>query len=471
MNDRQPHELDGPAIGHPPSQSAKRVIVVGAGLAGLTAAAELVQAGYAVTVLEGQLRPGGRVRTLREPFADGLHAEIGASRILDCHQRVLDCARALGLQLIPFFPEEGDGIDYLRGSAVRVNRNQAPELAAYPLALQPAEQRLSVAEAGQLVFGSLLATGGEPRDPAWPLGRLHALDQADVEDMLRSRGLSAAVAEALTLGFRERDGLDISLLYVLRQFALEHEHKRVLKIAGGNDHLPRALAARLASNISYGCQVVAIDSGPAQVRVQYRESGVLSTLSADRAVCTLPLPVLRGIELTPALSPDKMRAVQEVRYGSAARILLQVRRRSWRDQGLSGFARTDMPAEIWDPSYEQPGSRGLLQAYFRLGAAEKVRALDREARLAFAVAHMEQVFPGLQAQVEGGECFCWHDDPWSRGAVAVPLPGQAALLPATARAEGRVHFAGEHTSPWAGWMEGAIESGQRAATEILRAGS
>lgn len=471
LNDQQPHERDGRASGRPNSGGAKSVVILGAGLAGLTAADELVQAGYEVTVLEGQLRPGGRVRTLREPFADGLHAEIGASRILDCHHRVLAYARALGLKLIPFFPAEGDAIDYVRGSAVRVSRTRAPQLSAYPLALKSAEQRLSVAEAGKAVFGPLLGPGGEPRELAWPLGPLRALDQLGLEDLLRSLGFSVALAEALALGFREQDGLDISLLYVLRQFALEHEHRQVLKIAGGNDRLPCALAARLAAQISYGCQVVAIESGREQVRVRYRQSGVLRTASAERAVCTLPLPALRDIEVTPALSPEKMQAVQQVRYCAAARVVLQVRRRSWQAQGLSGFARTDLPGEIWDPSYEQPGPRGMLQAYFRLGAAEKIGALDREARLAFAVAHLEQVLPGLQAQVEGGECFCWHHDPWSRGAVAVPLRGQATLLPATAQAEGRVHFAGEHTSPWAGWMEGAIDSGQRAAGEILRAGS
>lgn len=469
MNDLQSFGQSGSEHGHSGRNGAKSIVIIGAGLAGLTAADELVKAGYAVTVLEGQLRPGGRVRTLREPFADGLSAEVGASRILDCHPRVLHYAVALGLQLIPFFPEEGDSIDYLRGCAVRVSRTRSLQLSAYPLALHPAERLLSVAEAGQLVFGPLLASGGEPQEQDWPLGPVGHLDQIGLEDMMRSREFSVELAEALALGFREKEGLDISLLYVLRQFALEHKHRQVLKIAGGNDLLPRALAARLASRISYGCQVVAIESGPEQVKVRYKSGETLRTRNAERAVCTLPLSVLGGIAMTPSLSPSKLRAVQQVRYGSAVRILLQVRRRSWLDQGLSGFARTDLPGEIWDPSYEQSGDRGLLQAYFRLGAAESLRKLDREAQVSSAIDHMEQVLPGLKAQVEGGECYCWHDDPWARGAVAVPRRGQAALLTATAYPEGRVHFAGEHTSPWAGWMEGAIESGQRAAREILQA--
>jgi monoamine oxidase len=92
---------------------------------------------------------------------------------------------------------------------------------------------------------------------------------------------------------------------------------------------------------------------------------------------------------------------------------------------------------------------------------------DDEARIRFIREHLDQVLPGLRENFEGGATKIWLDDPWARGAVAYPGPGQMiALIPHTARPEGRVHFAGEHTSPWNAWMQGAIESGLRAAREV-----
>lgn len=467
----QAHGHVDPAAAVAGAPRTQSVLILGAGLAGLAAGYELVKAGHRVTLLEAQLRPGGRVRTLREPFANGLYAEVGASRILSCHERVKHYAWQLGLGLLPFLAEEGDAIDYLRGRAVRVSTRQAPPLSAYPLALRPDEQRMSIAEVAQAVFGPLLATGLDPREPTWPLGPLRELDQCSLEDVVGERGFSPDITEALALGYRDRAGLDISLLYMLRQFALEHKSRGLLKIAGGNDRLPYALAAALSSHIYYGCQVVGIEAGPECVLIRYKQNGTLKTARAERALCTLPLPLLREVAVVPAFSPGKTLAVQQVRYGSASRILLQVNRRSWREQGLLGAARTDLPSELWDPSFEQPGERGLLHAYFRLSASEHFRALGATSRLLHAIAHMTEVLPGLAAHVEGGECYCWHDDPWARGAVAVPQRGQMALLVDAARPEGRVHFAGEHTSPWAGWMEGALESAQRAVQEICRAGA
>ena len=102
----------------PHSTSPKKVVIVGAGLAGLVAAYELTQAGHDVTILEAQLRPGGRVHTFREFFADGLYAEAGASRISEIHDLTLHYAKQFGLQLVPFLPNKPGRVFLLKGKRI-----------------------------------------------------------------------------------------------------------------------------------------------------------------------------------------------------------------------------------------------------------------------------------------------------------------------------------------------------------------
>ena len=154
-------------------------------------------------------------------------------------------------------------------------------------------------------------------------------------------------------------------------------------------------------------------------------------------------------------------------YESVTRIYLQSRDRYWVREGLSGFAETDHPMEIWDSTYGQPGTRGILMSYNR---GPKARGLGREseaAQLRFGLTTIEEVYPGIRKNYERGFVKVWDRDPWARGAIAYLLPGQVSSLePHIARPEGRIHFAGEHASSLRGWMQGALESGQRAAGEI-----
>jgi monoamine oxidase len=120
-----------------------------------------------------------------------------------------------------------------------------------------------------------------------------------------------------------------------------------------------------------------------------------------------------------------------------------------------------------DATFGQRGVRGILESYMAGPAARQAAALGEEDRPASTLGDMEKVFPGIRAHYEGGTSYCWDQDPWAQGDYAWFKPGQVAtLLPHLARAEGRVHFAGEHTSAWPGWMQGALASGYRAAQEV-----
>lgn len=442
-----------------------RVVVVGAGMAGLAAADALVRQGHEVTVLEATLRPGGRVRTLRGPFSDGLYAEAGAGRIPTTHALTRRYAQRFELAFRPYRPASkaevyhyGDDRFVLRpGEKLRLSRTR--------LALSEAERSLDQDELYRRYVGKYARQAGAVADDAWPTGAPPLLLDRSIGQLLRDDGASEAAVSLLTSGFATDSAADF-----LRD-AFAHEAPRLDHIVGGNDRLPTALAAELGSRIHYGAAVVRVKQGPEGVEVVADGISPGQVFRADRAIVTAPLPALRTVEFVPALSPQKAEAIAHQPYGAVTRVYLQTRRRFWEDSQLNGFANLDVPMEVWAPSHDQPGRRGLLLAYLYQDLARKVASMQPPERIQFFLEHAERLFPGARSEVEGGASFVWDEQPFQLGAYVVFDPAETIrLLPAFAAAEGRLHFAGEHTSPWPGWIQGAIHSGLRAAREAVAAG-
>jgi monoamine oxidase len=439
----------------------KRVVIVGGGLAGLTAAYELIQAGHDVTVLEAQGRPGGRVRTLRDPLADGLYAELGAARIPDNHEWTLKYVKQFGLPLTPFYPTTGRSATFLRNIRVEADPAGEPDLRKFRLNLTPEELTLGV---DGLIGKGLGPSLGLVADRSiWPPEMLARADQMTLKDFLIAQGLSADAFEAL--GFQPF--VHTSALEAITLISSGHTGKQIFKIAGGNDQLPKAFAARVADKILYGAPVQQIEQEKTGVAAIYSQNGVTNRIAADRLICTIPFPVLRRVQITPPLSPAKARVVREMAYGSLSRITFQVKERYWMGEGLSGFATTDTPGEIWSSAHDRPGARGLLQLYLQGSSSELASKMSEAERVRYAIEQVERVFPGLRKHVEYATSQCWDNDQWAGGATRLMNVGQVLPFHAEARRpEGLIHFAGEHTSTWFAWMNGAIESGSRAAHEV-----
>jgi monoamine oxidase len=237
------------------------------------------------------------------------------------------------------------------------------------------------------------------------------------------------------------------------------------RIEGGNDRLPEEFSKR--ADIRYGTPVLSVSQNDGGATVVVRAAGGRETLTADRVVCALPCPVIGDIFKDARLSEPKQRAIREQHYSRTVKVFLQAKTRFWLKDGFSGFVTTDLPIERLTPDPgADPLSRGALAAYPIANYTAALESMTEEARVNAAFQQANQIFPDLAKTFEGGISHCWGLDPWQRGSFALHTPGQIGFIDTLAKAEGRIHFAGEHTSIWTGWMQGALDSGRRVTREI-----
>jgi monoamine oxidase len=333
--------------------------------------------------------------------------------------------------------------------------------------LKPDEQMKTPAALLERYVGELPRELGDPAAPPAAFAR-EAYERLTWPEWLRSRGASPDAVRLMTVG---GDSSDVSALYVLRQYAMLRASTQRYKVGGGMDRLPAAMAASLAGIIRYNAPVVRVERRSTGFRVDYREANASRSVTAARVVLAVPASTMRQIEMKPRLPRVKEQAFEQLSYYDGVRFLLQVKRPFWKAAGLSGAARTDRATETWDAAGEQTtSSRGILGATAAGRMAGPAAGMTTEASLKAGVDLVADAFPRIRSEFEKGVVYRWTAEPWTRGAFAVYRPGQmTTLMPVLASAEGGLHFAGEHTSIWTGWMEGALESGERAAREVLTA--
>jgi monoamine oxidase len=425
-----------------PQRSGQRIVVLGGGLAGLAAAYELQQLGHTVTVVEAQSRPGGRVRTLRDNLA--VYVEAGAEQIPAAHDITISYAKLLGLNLLRTGVPNTRSLYNLRG------RNLLPA-EAFPsefAGLRRKHIESAVAKAQ--------AAGGT----ANVVKAMSPWDRQTPGDWLRSEGASPEAVKLLTVGFGADFGSAASyLLHIVNATGGTGS----FRIEGGNDRLPRALAAKVL-DLRYNAPAVSLRQDERSVHCTLRGG---QTLTADRAICALPCPAIGRILDDARLSPAKRSAIREQNYSQTVKVFLQSRTRFWLRDGFSGHVTTDRPIERLTPD---PGTaaaeRGALTAYPVGEYSRTLEKMSEEQRISTALEQARAIFPELTTQFEGGMSKAWGLDPWQRGAFALHTPGQIPFIDTLAKPEGRIHFAGEHTSAWTGWMQGALESARRATREI-----
>lgn len=447
---------------------AKRVIVVGAGLAGLAAAYELTQAGHDVTVFEVRLRPGGRVRTLREPFSDGLYAEAGGRLFSDSYTRLIRYAKQFELPFAPMPASAFATLYHLRGKRLTLRQGQS---VVWPYGLPEEEQQLGPLGLVLKYVLPILKEMGDPSSPGFRLDPFLQYDQVSFNEFLRRQGASDEAVELVcrTSFFGEGADEASAMQYLVAYLATFYQGQGFYALLGGNDILPAAFGARLQDKIRYGTPVVKINHGPTGVEAVFRQWDTYHTMQAQHLILAVPFTHLRHMEVQPQLTAEDDSLINDLEYVSVARVYLQVRKRFWESEQVSGSAYTDLPImEVAEQPLHRPESstpRGILEAIVQGDEALRLGGLDEHERVEFVIEHMEKVHPGLREYVEGGTSKFW-----GHGAYSKFRPNQMSnWFPRIARPKGPIHFAGEHTSVLAGTMEGALESGQRAAQEVNEA--
>jgi monoamine oxidase len=442
------------------------VVILGGGLAGLAAGYELRQAGHRITVLEAHKFPGGRVRTLYD-FANGQYAEAGAAVFPPDHTFTYGYATDFGLPLRPIASFGLDSIGHLHGNRFRIDGSGK---ANFPFSMKSSERTAGVYGLIPMYLGDYLRAVGNPRRDGWPPDELRAIDAMSLKALLESQGASDGAIDIIAatqlglLGF----GIDsVSAMDAVVTEAISSTGA-FYEIAGGNDQLASVLKKRVKKFFRKQAIVTRIEQSEQSVTVSYNSPDGPQTITADRVVCTLPFPVLKNIEITPALPEDKRQAINDLKLTPVTRTFQQFKRRVWEQDTLSGYGITDLPIQnTYSPTATQTGTSGILESYTGGQRALDMGAMSERDRQSFVLREMGNLFSNLDALYMSGTSVIWHEDPYAGGGFAYFEPGQmTTLLPLAQRREGRIHFAGEHTSAWHGWMNGALESGNRAAAEI-----
>jgi monoamine oxidase len=431
------------------------VLVAGAGLAGLSAAYDLMAMGADVTVIDARDRVGGRVWTIRDGFANRQHAEAGGDMIDEAQHEIRQLAASLGVKLTRILR---GGFGYIRTDAAG-----RPRLAGNSSLL--GWSRLS-AELKTLITRYKLA------EQRWDSPITADIARRSVGRWLDETGADGDL-RAATLGLRGfflADPDELSLIALVDQFANGDQPgpPNLYRIAGGNDRLPLALAATLGDRVHLGAEIVAVSVRGQHVHAAIKQQRTTATMTADYLVFALPASLLRRVPIVPALPTPQHQAIVSLNYGHATRTLLQFDRRFWRGPGKPRAFGSSLPfGALWEGNEEQAGAQGILSLLAGGGASHATQAAvasDGIERFAASFSWLGHE----PARLIASRQIVWESDPLARGGYAFFSPAfDPGLRDWLARPAGRLFFAGEHTSVrWQGYMNGAVESGRRAALEV-----
>lgn len=458
------------------------IAILGAGAAGLTAAFRLMQAGAQVVLFEGSNRLGGRIFTLDRFITPDLNdgkpmfCELGGELVDSNHEDLIRLARDLRVK-IQDLKKDDRGVEYyhFEGTA----RTDAELIPAFgPLARQLAQD----------------AEGLEDDEENYT-AKARRFDRMSVRDYLQSFNGKVKpwvirlldVAYEIEYGRATKEQSALNLITYLSPdtkngFAMFGESDESKRVKGGNSRLIEALEKAIAGKVTVHKQhkltsIANASKGTLQLTFDTPEG--LKQFTFSRTICTLPFTMLRDGRVTGirklGLSKGKLRAIEELGYGNNTKAMIAFKSRIWRKASPvnNGSTYTDKSFQCcWETSRGQDGPSGILTNF--LGGRTAVNATPAD-RFGRTLTELDQVFPGAKAAYLGKRVMShWPSQKFMRGSYTCPLVGQFTTMLehcATPELDGRLVFAGEHTSAdFSGFMSGAIESGNRAAKEVLGEG-
>jgi monoamine oxidase len=535
--------------GIPRTDKPKNVLIIGAGMAGMVAAALLKEAGHNVTIVESNTRVGGRIKTFRNSENkkyfedDSVYGEAGAMRIPTIHQMVLKYIDKLGLKTEPFYylsVDKEQAIvhqtdptkpipDTTRNSLFYVNRKRVVQNEYIPkdgkyvdvnelldFNLESSENKRADELMAELI-NPLKAFIAEDPEKNWPV----LIDRYGEYSMRRFLKENSKYSENAIEMIGVLQNLESRMAYDFIQSFIEQniikDTTRFMEIVGGSDMLPNAFfkAYSLEENTYFDCRMTKMKLVNNKVKIEvdievqrdfqfYEDAGFkalktpVGDLEFDEIIVTIPFSALRHVYVTPQFDQQKRKAIRELHYDSATKILLEFREKWWQEAPyniVGGGTITDFSNRFTYYPSNDLGSKGhgvVLASYCWSDEASRWDSMDDDDRYFYALKNLAIMHSDDEKEQQriidlavitssikdykkkGGKLIgaatqSWMRDPYAYGEAAIFNPGQLQLLQQhiiSTEWTGKAHFAGEHTSLKHAWIEGAIESGIRTALEV-----
>ncbi|QRG70222.1 flavin monoamine oxidase family protein [Brevibacillus choshinensis] len=465
--------------GLPKTTSPKRIVIVGAGMAGLVSASLLKEAGHEVVIIEGSDRIGGRVYTLRSPFYGGQYMEAGAMRIPSTHLLTMEYLSKFRLPLQEFINITPHDLLYVNGIRTRRwNYQKNPDALRFPVS--PSERGKTADELAAMAVKPIVDFIHQDPQKHWPIVIKH-FDKYSMDTFLRFNPVGPSLSAAAVNMIKVLSGFEgfpeLSFIEILRDFILFTPTTRFYEISGGFDRLPQAFLTQLRENIHLNCKMTHLTQQGREVTISGKHTVTSEPfqVSGDFAIITVPFTVLQFVKVEPndLFSYEKWNAIRQLHYVASTKIGIQFSPRFWEANGTyGGQSVTDLPIRLtYYPSHGFGEQYGVVlasytweddaQPWLSMSMEEQVmKALEN-----MAVLHGEQVFQSFVT----GVTHNWDLYPFSAGAFTLFKPLQETELgPHISTPEGLIHFAGEHASDYHGWIQGAIQSALRTAFELNR---
>jgi monoamine oxidase len=455
--------------------TAPRIVVIGAGLAGLTCAYRLKQAGYSAQIYEASNRIGGRCWTIKDHFDQGQIAEHGGELIDQGHTQIRQLAQELGLKLDNLEQAEANGtkvLSYFNES---------------PYTFEQATNDLK--EIWQQIHSDAVAAGypttyNRYTKRGWELDHMSITDWINL--YVPGRGESN-LGKLLDIAYNIEYGADsseqsaLNLIYLLAysgqgQMRIFGPSNEKYHVHGGNDQIVNLLAHQLESQIQLNSELTAIKLKQDKTyQVTFKKGSGSVDVIADQVVIAIPFSKLKKVDYSKAnFKPVKQIAIQELQMGTNTKLHIQFSERYWQKFTCNGETFSDTGYQnTWEVSRGQSGNSGILVNFTggKVGA-DKQNWIDPSKAASQFLGQVQLLLPGIHDKVNSvaPTIDYWTGDPYTLGSYSYWRIGQYTKFAGVeAEREGNCHFAGEHTSlDFQGYLNGAVESGQRAANEILQ---
>jgi monoamine oxidase len=441
------------------------VIVIGAGLSGLNAALLLTEQGANVRVLEARRRVGGRINSARDVPGQ---PEYGGDSILGGYGRLQDTAKRLGVALVDNEPRKARSVPEIALGGRVIPRKEWP---GHPLNAMPDADRDKTP--GRAYFESIVRQHSPLASYDDWLDAKSAVHDGSVYDFLKRIGWSDAAIELNyeTNSPRGTSAHEVSILmwyFVEGWFRVQDDVARVAyRAVGGNQSVPESIAMALKHEPMLGAPVIGVREAGDAVEVRCADG---TTHRAKFLVCSVPLPALRAIAFDPGLPPKIAKAARMAPSNQMTKIIVVPTRPFWEQDGFDPGMWTDSAAGIVRPLRQGDDENEVtsLMAWARGFMAQRLDTMGAEAAQQLVISEIERIRPAAKGLLKPAGFKSWQLDPYALGTWTNWAPGQIHDFVADlALPHGRVHFCGEHTAMSNRGMEGAMESGERAALEVV----